>query len=124
MLVQSSLNCLATLVTHLVPGLIARSGNAEERHTAWEESLTAQVGPIQLESNHVFVLDHSDFYLGLRIPTLHRSNGRWQWGYFNLGYRACQGAEQIRHSGFSWLWIRPLSNSTLNDQASANDIPY
>ncbi len=126
MLIQSFSNRFAALVTHLVPRLITSrwSGNVQERHTAWEESLSAQAGPIQLESNHSFVLDHSDFYLGLRIPTLHRSNGRWQWGHFNLGYRACQGEDQVRPLGFTWLWIRPLSSSTLNRQWSVNDIPF
>ncbi len=84
----------------------------EEQSNAWEETMSARLGPFCLESNDVFVLDHSDVYLGIRLPLPWRENGRWQRVIFQLGYRACRGEEQVRSAGFEMLWKRPFPSIT------------
>ena len=94
------------------------------QHTAWEESCTSRIGPICLESHNAFVLDHADVYFGLRLPTIHCSNGRWQRGHLHLGYRACRGEEQVRQTGLDVCWIRPLADKTGSQIAKGNDLPF
>lgn len=126
MFVQFASKCLTELVIRVVPRLIANCppGRVQNCHTAWEESLSARIGLIRLECNHAFVLDHSDTYLGLQIPTLRRSHCRWYRGHLNIGYCACQGKEQVRQSGFFCLWIRPFPSSILDRRAIVDDIPF
>lgn len=126
MLAQFTSKCLTELVFRVVPRLIANCppGQVQECHTAWEESLSARLGPIRFECNHAFVLDHSDTYLGVYLPTLHRRDGGWYRGHLNIGYCACHGEDQVRQSGFSWLWIRPLPGSLLDRRAIVDDIPF
>jgi hypothetical protein len=66
-----------------------------------EESRAAHLGPLELELNYCFVLDHRDAAVSFAAPTF--------WGWLRVGYRACLGEEQIRQPGF-WLWLpKPLS---------------
>jgi hypothetical protein len=64
----------------------------EEHHGRCEDACAARVGPLRLETNHCFVLDHDDACVGLRIP-LRR-------GFIDIGYRVCRSEEPIRASGF------------------------
>jgi hypothetical protein len=84
----------------------------EEQSNAWEETVSAWLGLFYLESNDVFVLDHSDVYLGICLPLPWRENGRWQRYILHLGYRACRGEEQVRQARFEMLWKRPFPDST------------
>ncbi len=94
----------------------------EEQSNAWEETVSARLGPFYLESNDVFVLDHSDVYVGICLPLPWRENGhfgmlnfvkplsagRWQHYTLQMGYRACRGEEQVRSAGFEKNWQRPF----------------
>ncbi|MCB8980646.1 MAG: hypothetical protein H6657_24820 [Ardenticatenaceae bacterium] len=102
---------LFTLHTGLMHGRWTHSH--EEQSNAWEETVSARLGPFSLESNDVFVLDHSDVYLGIRLSLPWRNNGRWQQYTFQLGYRACRGEEQVRPAGFEMVWQRPLFDTTI-----------
>ena len=99
-----------TLVSRLMHSRWTHSH--EEQQTAWEETVSAHLGPFHLESNDAFVLDHSDVYLGICLPLPRRENGRWQRYILQLGYRACRGEEQVRQAGFEMLWKRPFLGLT------------
>lgn len=101
---------LFTLHTRLMHS--RRTHAHEEQQTAWEETVSARLGPLYLESNNVFVLDHSDVYLGICLPLPRRENGRWQRYTLQLGYRACRGEEQVRQTGFEKNWQRPFPSVT------------
>ncbi len=98
--------CLFNLVSLLIFSRWARG--YEEHHGAYEDACTARIGPLHLEVNQCFVLDHNDAYIGIRVPTLHRHNGRFQSGQLYLGYRVCSGEEQVRQTGIDVFWLRPL----------------
>jgi hypothetical protein len=66
-----------------------------------EESRTARLGPLQLELNYCFVLDHRDAAISLTAPTF--------WGRLRASYRVCLGEEQVRQPGFSLSLPKPLS---------------
>ena len=101
---------LFTLHTHL---MLSRWTHSQAEHSnAWEETVSARLGPLHLESNDVFVLDHSDVYLGICLPLPRRENGRWQRHTLQLGYRACRGEEQVRQAGFEMSWKRPFFSAT------------
>ena len=95
-----------------------------EHHGACEDSINGRIGPLHLDANDCFVLDHRDASLALRLPLPYRTAGRprrWRWGYVQLRYTVCSGEEQIRPLGFSHYTYKPLSrlpNSrpTLDDQ--------
>ncbi|MCL4267263.1 MAG: hypothetical protein KJ069_29060 [Anaerolineae bacterium] len=105
---------MAGLVSHLIFSRWARG--YEEHHGACEDAYTARIGPLHLEVNQCFVLDHQDASVCLQIPTplrqaqsLHRaSRGGWQWGKWRLGYMVCLGEEQIRQPGFIFQWRQRL----------------
>jgi len=94
---------LADKISHLVYHFIARllfcrlAGNYEEQHTSTEDSLTARIGPLRLELNECFVLDHADAGIsadvdfGMSLPF-------WR-SVITLGLRVCVGSEQIREPG-------------------------
>lgn len=65
--------------------------NHEEHHGPCEDHYAARLGPLRLEANDCFVLDHADACAYLRMPI-----GR---GYVEIGYQSCVGDEQIRRSG-------------------------
>ena len=106
-----------TLLSRLI--LSRWTHSHEEQSNAWEETVSARLGPFYLESNDVFVLDHSDVYLGICLPLPWRENGhfglsagRWQRFTLQLGYRACRGDEQVRQAGFEMVWQRPFPSIT------------
>lgn len=104
-----------TLLSRLMHSRLAHSH--EEQSNAWEETVSARIGPFYLESNDVFVLDHADVYLGVCLPLPWRENGRWHRHILQLGYRACRGEEQVRQAGIEMLWRRPFSvNSTIRNR--------
>jgi hypothetical protein len=76
----------------------------EEHHGACEEACTARIGPIYLEINRCFVLDHDDAFISLRIPTCGAPTLR---GRLEVGYVACLGQDEIRRPGFYQHWHRP-----------------
>ncbi|MCB9005781.1 MAG: hypothetical protein H6656_00075 [Ardenticatenaceae bacterium] len=84
----------------------------EEQSNAWEETVSARLGPFHLESNDAFVLDHSDAYLGICLPLPRHENGRWQRHILQVGYRACRGEEQVRQAGIEMCWKRPFLGLT------------
>ena len=98
---------LFTLLSRLILSRWTHSN--EEQSDAWEETVSARLGPFYLESNDVFVLDHSDVYMGICLPLPWRENGRWQRFTLQLGYRACRGEEQVRQAGFEKYWKQPFS---------------
>jgi hypothetical protein len=63
----------------------------EEHHGAAEDTCAARVGPLHLEANDCFVLDHADASMCLRT--------RSPWGLLEVGLLACVGAEQVRRPG-------------------------
>ncbi|MCA9875611.1 MAG: hypothetical protein KC441_18195 [Anaerolineales bacterium] len=67
--------------------------NYKEYHSACEDMLVARLGPLHLEVNRCFVLDHDDASVHVRIPK--------PWGQLHVGYVICLGADQIRKSGLT-----------------------
>jgi len=80
----------------------------EEHHGSCEGVYAARLGPLHLEVNYCFVLEHDDAYVGICLPTWHRRDGVWRRGRLYLGYRVCLGEEQVRDTGFCTFWSRPL----------------
>jgi hypothetical protein len=66
-----------------------------------EESRAARLGPLQLELNDCFVLDHRDAAVSLTAPTF--------WGRLRVGCMVCLGEEQVRQPGFFLCLPQPLS---------------
>jgi hypothetical protein len=66
----------------------------EEHLGPCEDTSAARLGPLHLEVNQCFVLDHDDAFISVRIPT--------PLGRLWLGYRVCLGEEQIRRPGFHY----------------------
>jgi hypothetical protein len=77
------------LVTRLIFCRLAR--NYEEHHTAAEDVYAARIGPLHVEVNDCFVLDHADASVSLRAPS--------PWGLLEVGVQACIGEEQVRRPG-------------------------
>lgn len=86
------------LVSRLIFSRWARG--YEEHHGACEDAYAARIGPLHLEVNQCFVLDHDDAFISLRIPT--------PWGKLHLGYVICLGADEIRRPGFYSHWQKRL----------------
>jgi hypothetical protein len=63
----------------------------EEHHSSTEDSYTARLGPLHLEVNDCFVLDHADASLSLQLRT--------PWGRVTAGLMACLGEEPVRRPG-------------------------
>ena len=84
---------ISRFIYHFIARLLFNcfAGNFEEHHTATEDSYSASVGPLHLELNECFVLDHADAGIGLRLPL--------RQGSATLGLRVCVGNEQIREPG-------------------------
>jgi hypothetical protein len=68
----------------------------EEHPGACEDACVARIGPVHLEVNRCFVLDHDDAFISLRIPTF--------WGRLEVGYVTCLGQDEIRRPGFYGHW--------------------
>ena len=77
------------LVCRLIAGRLAR--DYTEHHGSTEDSYVARIGPLQLEVNDCFVLDHADATMSLQLRT--------PWGRVTAGVMACLGAEQVRRPG-------------------------
>lgn len=80
---------LFNLISRLIFSRWAR--NYAEYNGPQEDACTAQLGPLHLELNHCFVLEHDDARIGVPIPT--------PWGRLDVSYTVCLGAEQIRRPG-------------------------
>ena len=86
------------LVSRLIFSRWARG--YEEHHGACEDAYAAFFGPLHLEVNECFVLDHDDAFISIRVPT--------PWGKLHLGYVICLGADEIRRPGFYSHWQKRL----------------
>ena len=73
----------------------------EEHNGHCEDAYYARFGPLHLEVNRCFVLDHDDARVYIQLPTL--------WGKLNVGYVVCLGEEQIRQPGLYTHWQPALS---------------
>lgn len=89
MLTEKLSHLFYCLVVRLIFCRLAR--DYEEHHTAAEDVYAARVGPLHVEVNDCFVLDHADASISLRAQT--------RWGLITLGVQACIGEEQIRRPG-------------------------
>jgi hypothetical protein len=77
------------LVCRLIWCRLAR--DYAEYHGSTEDSYTARIGPLHLEVNDCFVLDHADASMSLQLQT--------PWGGVSAGLMACLGEEQVRRPG-------------------------
>jgi hypothetical protein len=77
------------LVTCLISCRLARGYAAY--HSSAEDTCVAGIGPLRLEVNDCFVLDHADASICLRA--------RSPWGLLEVGLQACVGMEQVRRPG-------------------------
>ena len=79
---------------HLTTTLICsdRIRDYQAHESAYESSVTARIGPLQLEQNRCFVLDHRDSSVSVKL------------GRLVLGFTVCLGEEQVRQSGFICRW--------------------
>jgi hypothetical protein len=75
----------------------------QEHHGACENAYVARLGPLHLEINDCFVLDHCDAFVTIRPRT--------PWGTLHLGYVACLGEDEIRRPGLYFHWEEPLPAS-------------
>jgi hypothetical protein len=94
---------LSQILFHLVSRLIFSrwARDYEEHHGSCEDAYAARFGPLRLEVNCCFALDHRDAAISVAAPTF--------WGRLRASYMVCLGEEQIRQPGFS-LWLpKPLS---------------
>lgn len=89
---------LFTLVSRLIFSRWARG--YEEHHGACEDAYAARLGPLHLEVNRCFVLDHDDAFISIRVPIPR--------GKLHLGYVACLGEDEIRQPGFYSYLQKPL----------------
>lgn len=83
-----------TFVIRLIFSRFARS--FVEHHGAAEDAFAAWVGPLHLEHNQSFVLDHEDVVIGSQLPT--------PFGRLEVSYLVCRGQEQVREPGFRLHW--------------------
>ena len=89
---------LTQKVSHLFYRLVLRlifcrlAHNYEEHHTAAEDVYAARIGPLHVEVNECFVLDHADASISLQA--------RWSRGLATAGIKVCIGEDQIRRPGF------------------------
>ena len=110
MFTQHLFNHLALLMAGQISRLISSrwAHGYEEHHSSCEDVYAARLGPLHLEVNHCFVLEHDDAYVGICLPTWHRLDNEWRRGRLHLGYQVCLGEEQVRDTGFCTFWSRPL----------------
>ncbi|MCA9960890.1 MAG: hypothetical protein KC443_17740, partial [Anaerolineales bacterium] len=80
--------------------LIFRRGY-EEHHGQCEDAYAARLGPLHLEINRCFVLNHEDAFVSLCLPLpMQRANSSsWGWGKLFVGYVVCLGEDEIRCFG-------------------------
>ena len=77
------------LVRRLIACRLAR--DYAEYHGSTEDSYAARIGPLHLEVNDCFVLDHADASISLQLQTT--------WGRVTVGLMVCLGEEQVRRPG-------------------------
>lgn len=85
---------LFNAVSRLILSPLARG--YREHHGPCEDAYAATLGPLHLELNRCFVLDHEDATISIRVPT--------HWGTLHLGYVICLGTDEIRQPGFYGHW--------------------
>ncbi|MBK8989944.1 MAG: hypothetical protein IPM39_28440 [Chloroflexi bacterium] len=70
MFIQRVFNHSAALMAGLVSRLIFScwARGYEEHYGACEDAYAAHIGPLYLEVNQCFVLDHHDAHVGVRFP--------------------------------------------------------
>lgn len=95
----------------------------EEHHGSCEDAYAARLGPIHLEINRCFVLDHDDAFISIRIPTPLRHAQGWHWGKLHLGYVVCLGEDEIRQPGFYIHWQKPLPKVVYGQGKDSPDNP-
>ena len=91
----------------------------EEHHGACEDAYVARLGPLHLEINECFVLDHDDAFISVRIPTPR--------GKLHLGYVVCLGEDEIRRPGFYIRWWKRLPKVVYGEARlpdSNDDFPF
>ncbi|MCA9922871.1 MAG: hypothetical protein KC421_10885 [Anaerolineales bacterium] len=90
----------------------------KEHNGHCEDAFYARFGPLYLEVNHCFVLDHDDAQLSIQLPTA--------WGRLRVGYVVCLGEEQIRQPGFYTNWQSTFRNRNGVGTAvsQTEDIPF
>ena len=89
---------LFNLVSQLIFSRWARG--YEEHHGSCVDAYAARVGPLHLEVNRCFVLDHDDAFISIRVPVPR--------GKLHLGYVVCLGEDEIRQPGFYAYLQKPL----------------
>jgi hypothetical protein len=124
---QSLALFLFTLIYRL---LFSRwAGDYDEQHSAWEGSYSGRLGPLHLDLNDCFVLDHRDAAISLCLPypCRERAGGRWgrrRWGQVRLSYVVALGQEQIRPSGWSLCLSRPRAHLVYGRLDDSPHLPF
>lgn len=108
---------LFNAVSHLVVSRWAR--DYEEHNGHCEDAFYAQFGPLHLEVNRCFVLDHDDARVFVQLPTPLRHAQGWLWGNLCVGYVVCLGEEQIRQPGFYTDWQPIIRNRNSVETATS-----
>jgi len=120
MFTQSLQTRINARITRLVFDLIHSRWTRDyvEHHGAYEDSCTARIGLLHLDTAHCFVLDHADASIAIQLPT--------PWGELRLGYTATEGEDNIRPSGWEVCWQkRPLTVTFSSYPVdSSQDIPF
>ncbi len=112
---------LFNLVSRLIFSRWARG--YEEHHGSCEDAYAAHIGPLHLEVNRCFVLDHDDAFISIRIPIPTRHERGWLWGKLHLGYVVCLGEDEIRRPGFYTHWQKPLPKVVYGQGKDSPDNP-
>ena len=81
----------------------------DEHHSPYEEMVIRRIGPVELETNHCFVLDHAD------------ASVRVDLGRLGVGYCACVGSEVARPSGPFITWNGRIVR---RQQNQLPDVPF
>jgi hypothetical protein len=87
----------------------------QEHHGACEDAYAAHIGPLHLEINRCFVLDHHDAFISIRIPTPRDK--------LHLGYVVCLGEDEIRQPGFYVHLWKPLPKAVYGQGKDSPDNP-
>ncbi len=104
-------------VSHLISSRWIR--DYEEHNGHCEDAFYARFGPLHLEVNRCFVLDHDDSRVYIQLPTPLRHAQGWLWGKLNVGYVVCRGEEQIRQPGLYTNWQPALGKRKSAETATS-----
>ena len=71
MFIESIQTYVNARITRLVFTLICSrwAGDYAAHHDAYEDSTTARIGLLHLDTAHCFVLDHADASISIHLPT-------------------------------------------------------